>query len=299
MNVVFAGERGSFAELAAREYFGDTCRIGQVKLFEDVFDAVRTGKSVRGIVPIENTSAGSVHRNYDLLLESGCCITGEVYLKIGQYLIANKETSLRSVRRVFSHPQALAQCRSWLRRHPAMQPVETVNTAAAVRLIKDERAFDAAAIASMQAAIDFDMKVLASNLQDDKNNTTRFLVLDRKPCRRRAFDGGKVKSSIVFSMKNIPGALSRSLAVFSLRDIDLYKIESRPMFGQGFSYLFYLDFEGDASSEAQRNALRHLQEMTTFYRLLGSYSVGRTAEPRQQRRLASPAAVLPVSSGRS
>ena len=283
MNAVYAGERGSFAELAAREYFGPKGRIGQVELFEDVFDAVREGKSVRGIVPIENTRGGSVHRNYDLLLESGCSIVGELNLKIGHYLIANKETSLSSVRRVLSHPQALAQCRGWLRKHRSMTPVETVNTAAAVKTIKEACALDAAAIASMQAAIDFDMKILASNLQDDKNNMTRFLVIDRKPCT--SVPGNvPVKSSIVFSMKNIPGALFRSLAVFSLRDIDLYKIESRPMFGQGFSYMFYLDFEGDASSEAQRNALNHLQEMTSFYRFLGSYPVGKKVEPQYRRR---------------
>ena len=283
MKAVYAGERGSFAELAAWEYFGPTCRIEQVELFEDVFNAVKRGPSVQGIVPIENTRAGSVHRNYDMLLESGCSIVGELYLKIRQYLIANKETTLRKVRRVLSHPQALAQCRTFLLAHPAMKPMETLNTAAAVKTIKDERFFDAAAIASMQAAVDFDMKILARNIEDDKNNMTRFLILAKHP--NQSFDTSPpVKSSIVFSMKNIPGALFRSLAVFSLRDIDLYKIESRPTFGQGFHYLFYLDFEGASTMENQRNALRHLQEMTTFYRFLGSYPAGRQAAPKYGRR---------------
>jgi prephenate dehydratase len=283
MKAVFAGERGSFAELAAREYFGDGVGIGQVELFEDVFNAVRKGRAVRGVVPIENTRAGSVHRNYDLLLESGCSIVGELYLKISQCLIANKGTALRSVRRVLSHPHAIAQCRAWLNDHPGVAPVETVNTAAAVKIVKEERATDAAAIASMQAAIDFDMKVLASDVQDDRNNMTRFLVLDRKPSPPLS-GSGPVKSSIVFSTGNTPGALFRCLAVFSLRDIDLHKIESRPMFGQGFSYLFYLDFEGDASAVPQRNALAHLQEMTSFYRFLGSYPAGRKVEPQYRRR---------------
>jgi prephenate dehydratase len=283
MKALYAGERGSFAELAAREYFGPDGRIGQVELFEDVFDAVRKGTAVRGIVPIENTRAGSVHRNYDLLLESGCSIVGELYLKIGHCLIANKGIVMRTVRRVLSHPQALAQCRTWLKAHGTFKPVETVNTAAAVKIIKEDGARDAAAIASMQAAIDFDMNVLATDIQDDKNNMTRFLVLAKGPGRPVSAEV-PVKSSIVFSMKNIPGALFRSLAVFSLRDIDLYKIESRPMFGQGFSYLFYLDFEGDAKSDAQRNALSHLQEMTTFYRFLGSYPVGRQVAPKYRKR---------------
>ncbi|MBN1309655.1 MAG: prephenate dehydratase [Chitinispirillaceae bacterium] len=283
MKAIYAGERGSFAELAAREYFGRKCRIEQVALFEDVFNAVKKGSAVQGIVPIENTRAGSVHHNYDLLLESGCSIVGELYLKIEHCLIANRTGTLRTVRRVLSHPQALAQCRSWLHAHRGMKPVETVNTAAAVKRIKDEKAADAAAIASMQAAIDFDMKILARNIEDDKNNMTRFLILAGRP--NRSLDTARpVKSSIVFSMKNIPGSLFRSLAVFSLRDIDLYKIESRPTFGLGFHYLFYLDFEGAATMAKQRNALTHLQEMTTFYRFLGSYPVGRQVAPAYGRR---------------
>jgi prephenate dehydratase len=283
MNVVFAGERGSFAELAAIEYFGSKYIIEPVALFEDVFTTVRDGTARYGIVPIENTRAGSVHRNYDLLLESGCRITGELYLKIGHYLIANKETSMRNVRRILSHPQALAQCRKFLDRHKSLKVVETVNTAIAVRKIKEERMTDAAAIASMQAAIDFDMKILAENIQDDRNNMTRFLILAKRPLKIIGTTV-PVKSSIVFSMKNLPGALFKSLAVFSLREIDLFKIESRPMFGQGFQYLFYLDFEGAATSDVQKHAIDHLQEMTTFYRLLGSYPVGRTVAPEYGKR---------------
>ena len=164
-----------------------------------------------------------------------------------------------------------------------METVETINTAGAVKLVKDEGATDMAAIASMQAAIDFDMKILAENIQDDKNNMTRFLVLSRRPVRSHRGDG-PLKSSIVFSIRNTPGALFKALSVFSLRDIDLFKIESRPMFGQGFQYLFYLDFEGAATAKEQRNALGHLREMTTFYRLLGSYPVGRQAIPSYRKR---------------
>ncbi|MCX7726045.1 MAG: prephenate dehydratase [Chitinispirillaceae bacterium] len=283
MKVIFAGERGSFAELAAREYFGHDVPLQQVKLFEDVFESVKRDVNVRGIIPIENTKAGSVHKNYDLLLESKCSIVGEIYLKIEQCLIANKGVTLRKIRRVFSHPQALEQCRNFLKKHPKIKQYETVNTAAAVKMIKEEKLTDAAAIASLQAAIDFDMEILGQNIQDDKNNMTRFLILSKKPQMIEKSDL-PIKTSIVFSMKNIPGALFRSLAVFSLRDIDLYKIESRPMFGHGFQYLFYLDFEGDAKAEKPRRALNHLQEMTTFYRFLGSYPVGRTVDPKYVKR---------------
>lgn len=283
MKVVFAGEQGSFAELAAMEFFGKGHSIQPVGMFEDVFSAVANSKVSYGIVPIENSRAGSVHRNYDLLLEHSCSIAGEQYLKIDQCLIVNKGTTMAKVNKVLSHPQALAQCRTFLKKHQEIIPEETVNTAAAVKRIKESFMLDAAAIASKQAAIDFDMKILAQNIQDDKNNTTRFLVLAKNPLKKISTKGA-VKSSIVFSMKNLPGALFKSLAVFSLRDIDLYKIESRPIFGKAFQYLFYLDFAGNAHDEPQKNALRHLQEMTTFFRYLGTYPAGKTVEPAYIKR---------------
>ena len=288
MRAVFAGERGSFAEAAARAYFGGKTRVDRVPLFEDVFSAAAGDSAVRGVVPIENTRGGSVHQNYDLLLESGCSIVGEIYLPIRHCLVANPGVNLRRLRRVLSHPQALAQCRRYLARRKGWTIEETVNTAAAVKRIQDEGSADAAAVASRQAALDFNMEVLAENIQDDQGNTTRFLVVADKPLSKRQLavkmnrsDERKssVKTSIIFSMKNLPGALFKSLAVFSLRDIDLFKIESRPTFGQGFQYLFYLDFEGSAFSEAQQNALNHLQELTVFFRMLGSYPVGRRVGP--------------------
>ena len=283
VTAVFAGERGSFAELAALEYFGRDCRIRQVPLFDDVFDEVRRNSAVRGMIPIENTRAGSVHRNYDLLLESGCAVVGEIYLKIRHCLIGNRGTSLKKVRRVLSHPQALSQCRRYLGGLPSIETEETVNTAAAVKMIQESGAKDAAAIASMQAAIDFDMKIIAEDIQDDQDNMTRFLVTAQRS-RRISKSEESVKSSVIFSVKNMPGALFRSLAVFALRDIDLHKIESRPAFGQGFQYLFYLDFDGNATDETQKNALRHLQELTSFYRLLGSYPAGKTVTPKYYKR---------------
>lgn len=283
MKAVYPGERGSFAELAAIEFFGMDYRIEQVSGFEDVFTAVKRDPDVRGVIPIENTRGGSVHRNYDLLLEKHCYIVGELYLKIGHCLIANRGVSRRKIKRVLSHPQALAQCRKYLKRYRSLQPVETVNTAVAVKTIKEQGAVDTAAIASMQAAIDFDMEILEENIQDDTSNTTRFLILSRSPIKTMQ-SSLSMKSSIVFSMDNSPGSLFRSLAVFSLRDIDLYKIESRPTYEEGFHYLFYLDFEGDSTSKAQKNALNHLREKTTFFRFLGSYPTGRQVAPQYASR---------------
>lgn len=278
MKAVFAGERGAFGELAAKEYFGSKCGLESVPEFADVFNAVMNGVHSFGIVPIENSLAGSIHQNYDMLLESNLHITGEVLLRVGHFLIANKGVNFKRIKKVYSHPQALAQCKKFLK-SSGLEPVPCSNTAAAVRKIKDEGINDAAAIGSMQAAIEFDMKVLRGNIEDNQWNTTRFLILSRTPNKLKSSEIPQ-KTSIVFSTKNIPGALFKCLAVFALRDIDLFKIESRPVNGNGFKYLFYLDFRGDLSDEARKNAINHLQEITTFYRHLGSYPVGKVVHPK-------------------
>ncbi|HEX3019463.1 MAG TPA: prephenate dehydratase [Chitinispirillaceae bacterium] len=283
MKVAYAGERGAFAELAAMEYFGKKCQYSAVGDFAAVFESVVNGNCNYGIVPIENSLAGSIHQNYDLLLESNTVITGEILLKIGHFLIANKNVKLKDLKNVFSHPQALAQCKNYLSKHKQLQAVPFSNTAAAVKKIKEEKIVDAAAIASMQAAIDFNMNILASNIEDNKWNTTRFLIISAKAVKTVS-NIKDVKTSIVFSTKNIPGALFKCLAVFALRDINLFKIESRPIHGRGFQYLFYLDLEGDMQQESVRNAINHLQEITTFYRLLGSYKAGRIVQPCYNKR---------------
>lgn len=283
MPVVFQGERGAFSELAAVEYFGKKHRPVPVPQFSDVFTAVTGGKARYGIVPIENSMAGSIHHNYDMMLENTCYIVGELYLRVSHFLITNKGVSRKTIRRVFSHPQAFAQCRQYLSRLTDVQQVPVSNTAAAVRKIREEGLRDAAAIASMQAAIDYDMDIAARDITDNPHNTTRFLVLSRAP-NRRPPPGKHMKTSIVFSTKNIPGALFKSLSVFALRDINLLKIESRPFRKGGFQYLFYLDFEGSSGWKSQSNALNHLQEITAFYRFLGSYPVGREAHPTYRRR---------------
>ncbi len=291
MTIAFAGERGAFGELAAIEYFGEKEKSAAVPEFSDVFRGVARGRYRFGVVPIENSLAGSIHENYDRLLESNLHIVGEVLLRIRHFLIANKGISRRQIRRVFSHPAAFGQCRKFLKRFPYLTVVPVSNTAWAVKKIRNEGLNDAAAIASQQAAVDFDMQVLARNIEDTKWNTTRFLVVAKKfrfplPAAKSASKSAakRIKSSIVFSTKDIPGALYKCLSVFALRDINLYKIESRPVHGRGFQYLFYLDFAGDARNDVQRNAINHLQEITTFYRFLGSYPVGTPLDPEYRKR---------------
>jgi prephenate dehydratase len=280
MTIAIPGEKGSFTELAAIEYFGVKNNYSIVPDFRGVFDAVNSGKCLHGVVPIENSLAGSIHQNYDSLLDSDIRINGEISLRISHFLIANKGVQLKNVQRVFSHPQPIAQCKNWLSRHPSVESIPYSFTSLAVKKIKEERLMDAAAIASMQAAIDFDMEILASNIEDNKWNTTRFIILSKK---EKVLRTNKTKSSIVFSTRNIPGALFKCLAVFALRDIDLFKIESRPFHGKGFRYLFYLDFEGDLRQESCENAINHLKEMTTLYKFLGSYPIGKQVIPKYHK----------------
>jgi prephenate dehydratase len=283
MDIAFAGERGSFAELAAAQYFGPRHSLVPVPEFEDVFSVVSKGRLPHGIIPIENSLTGSIHRNYDLLLESNLSITGEIFLRVSQYLIANHGVKPHNIRRVFSHPQGLAQCKKHLKKFHSVECIPVSNTAFAVKKIRDERLLDAAAVASLQAAIDYDMNVLDKNIEDNKANITRFLILSKKPASGR-LASKSLKTSVVFSLKNLPGALFRSLSVFALRDIDLLKIESRPVHGKPFEYLFYLDFAGGCNQQRQANALNHLKEITMFMRVLGSYERGRLVHPEYKKR---------------
>jgi prephenate dehydratase len=283
MKIAFAGERGSFAELAAAQFFGPKQTLVSVPEFENVFSTVSSGRSQHGIIPIENSLTGSIHQNYDLFLDSKLSITGEIFLRVSHYLIANHGVKPHNIKRVFSHPQGLAQCKKHLGKLPGIECIPVSNTAFAVKKIRDEHLLDAAAVASLQAAIDYDMNVLDKNIEDNKANITRFLILSKKPAAPRA-TSESLKTSVVFSLKNMPGALFRSLSVFALRDIDLVKIESRPVHGRPFEYLFYLDFEGGSNQQRQANALNHLNEITVFMRVLGSYERGRLVHPEYKKR---------------
>lgn len=276
--IVFQGERGAFSELAARQYFGKESRYEARPEFSDVYDAVASGEFDYGILPIENSMAGSIHQNYDLLLKGKLFIVGEIYLKISHYFMTNDKIAPEKITRIYSHPQGFAQCKKFLKDYKHAELIAVSNTAAAVKKIKDEGLQDAAAIGSMQAAEDYGMTVLFDHIEDNHNNQTRFIILSKK---QEKIEGRshRIKTTIVFSTKNIPGVLFKTLSVFALRDIDLHKIESRPFPGRHFEYMFYLDFEGHSDDESQRNALNHLREITTFEQVLGSYYVGKIAEP--------------------
>jgi prephenate dehydratase len=265
--VAFQGERGSFSEEAAYKLLGPRIRVRPYETFSAIFEAVATGQTKYCLAPIENTLAGSVYENYDLLLKHDLHIVGEVNLRIVHNLIAFPGTTLRNLRQVYSHPVALAQCSRFFARQPKLEKIPFYDTAGAVKMLAERHVRGAAAIASRTAAAVYHARVLKTHLEDHHENYTRFLLLSRTATvTRRA-----AKVSIVFSTENVPGALFRCLSVFALRDIDLTKMESRPLRGRPWEYFFYLDFIGNVKEERCRNALAHLGEVTNFLRVLGCY----------------------------
>jgi len=272
--VAFQGDHYAFSEIAANTFFKNACRCFPNRTFDDVFAAVEKGFARYGIIPVENSLTGSIHRNYDLLLERPLHIVGEVFLRIDQTLIANTGVDIADVKKIYSHPQALEQCRSFISGLAQAEAIPSYDTAGSVKMIKEMQMRDAAAIASRWAAEDHGMNILAERIQDIAENYTRFLIISRQPDSLEAPN----KTSVVFAMKNIPGSLFKSLSVFALRDIDLCKIESRPTRNKPWEYIFYLDFAGHMGMAVCRNAIRHLEEITTFIKVLGCYRSGNDNE---------------------
>jgi len=266
MQVAFQGERGAYSEAAALEYFGSDIEPIPCPSFDEVFEQVESGAVERGIVPVENSLGGSIHRNYDLFMRHQLHLIGEKIFRVRHCLIGMPGASIGDITLVMSHPQALAQCEHYITRLGIQREV-VYDTAGAVKLLKDSGQRNHAAIASRRAAEVYEMQILEEGVEDDEANYTRFVVLARAPIEPQS----PAKTSIVFTLKNQPGALFKALSVFALRDLDLAKIESRPLAGTPWDYLFYLDFIGSASDVNARRALEHLSEYATTLRVLGSF----------------------------
>ena len=270
MIVAFQGEVGAFSEEACRHLYPDG-HVRPLPSFESVFNAVHEGSADRGVVPIENSLHGSVHSNYDLLEEHNLYIVGEINLRIRHHLLGLPQATLDGIRAVESHPQALGQCRRFLREAlPEARIVPTYDTGDPT----------VAAIASRRAAEEYGLDLLAEGIESNHQNYTRFLALARNAEGAAATPGtSHFKTSIVYSMRdNVPGALFKSLAVFALREIDLFKIESRPLVGSPGQYLFYLDFAGQNSDDQVGRAIAHLEEIAAYVKLLGSYERGEVVD---------------------
>jgi prephenate dehydratase len=281
MKVAIQGERGSFSHEAAEQMLPG-CTVVPCARSAEVFDRVERGTATAAVIPIENTLAGTVAEHADLLVVRNVFIQGETRLRIVHNVIAAPGVKFVTVRRLLSHPVALDQCRDFFRENPQIEAVPFYDTAGSVKHVIAGKLNDAAGIASRHAAREYAGKILRAGIEDDKNNFTRFFLIRKSKPRKRitrnaagvlfaeSIPLGANKTSIAFKVKNVPGALFKSLSVFALRDIDLSKIESRPMRGRPWEYIFYVDFlRGD--DEPARNALRHLGEVADFVKVLGIY----------------------------
>ena len=270
--VAFQGERGAYGEMATLQYFPDV-KLLPLKSFQDVFDAAETGKVDYIVVPLENSIEGSINEIYDLLLQTKMNVVGEIYQRVRHCLIANRGTKM--IKYVHSHPQALAQCRAYLQ-NKGLKPVPTYDTAGAAKMIKENKMADSAAIASKRAAELYDMEILDEGIEDRKNNYTRFFVLSPKKKKSGKSDphdigGHSHKTSIIFSVRHVPGALFGILGEFAIRKINLTKIESRPTKETPWEYNFYVDFEGHLHNKAVHEALLSIKPKTSYIKILGSY----------------------------
>jgi prephenate dehydratase len=282
LRIAIQGERGAFSEEAALKLLGPSIKLVPTSDFPHMFSSVARHKAHLCLAPMENSLVGSIYRNYDLLLQYGFTIHGEVYLRVIHCLIAPIGTYLEEVQRIYSHPIALDQCREFFRRHPEIETISTYDTAGSVQMLIKKKETHAAAIAGREAARHYHGKVLAEGIEDDPANYTRFFLLGRDDTD---LDGvrdvlpkdvtGPTKTSLVFYIEHASGSLHRALRAFAERGIDLTRIESRPIRGKPFEYLFYLDFVGDSATSPGSEAIDELAEQAGFLRVLGSYPSGR------------------------
>jgi prephenate dehydratase len=276
--LAFQGARGAFSEEAARKLTGPDAVVLPCERFEDVFRSLQEGRAGGAVVPIENTLAGSVHENYDHLQAFDFPIVAETSVRIVHNLMARPGVTFAKLRRVYSHPVALNQCLDFFARNPQIERVPFYDTAGSVKMVMEEGLEDAGAIASSVASEIYGARILRRSIESDRQNFTRFFLLRSPAYAKRhpiaAPKGVPWKTSLVFTTRNLPGALFRALSAFALRDLNLTKIESRPLRGKPWEYLFYVDFLERADSPTAINALNHLRELADYLRVLGSYPKG-------------------------
>ncbi len=280
--VAFQGELGAFSQQAIKQLLGPSAVPVPCERFDKVFAALKNGAVDAAVVPLENTLAGSVHENFDLLLQHPFEITAETSVRVVHNLIVRPGVTAKSIRRVYSHPVALNQCLKFFERHPKMERMPFYDTAGSVKALMEHPndgsangpGKNDAAIASELAASIYGASILQRGIEDNRQNFTRFFLLEPAGSPARPVKGDHQslwKTSLVFSTRNIPGALFRALGALALRDLNLIKIESRPLRGKSWEYLFFLDIVGHRDDLQIRNALSHLAEIADFLRVLGSY----------------------------
>jgi chorismate mutase/prephenate dehydratase len=267
--VAFQGEAGAYSELAVKRVLpnAEACPKAQ---FEDVFDSLESGEVDCALVPVENSTEGSVSQVYDLLLQRDVAAVAEVFMRIEHMLISNQDAG--RIKDVYSHPQALAQCRGYIMKH-RLNPLPFHDTAAAVRMLKEKKLKDAAAIASENSAMMHGMRILARGIEDNKNNRTRFLLVVRKGEESivKLPKSKKRKTSLIFGLPHVPGSLHSVLGEIAKERINLTKIESRPTKKTPWEYIFHVDFEGDVNDAKVKKLLERIRKRTTFMKVVGCY----------------------------
>jgi chorismate mutase/prephenate dehydratase len=264
--VAFQGATGAYSEEAAFQFFGSSIQVRPFNDLDGVFKAVEQDETQYGIVPVENSLEGSITRTNDLLLTSELKICGEIKLRITHCLIASPQTRLDSIKKVYSHPQALGQCQAFLKQLNC-ETIPTYDTAGSVKMIKEKGLTDGAAIASARAAEIYGMQIMARGIEDNPDNFTRFLILAKQDLSA----SGNDKTSIVISVKGKPEALSEVLKIFALENINLTRLESRPTRQKPWEHYYFLDFEGHREDKTVRETLETLEKTTLFLKVLGSY----------------------------
>ena len=266
VRIAFQGERGAFSEDAAIKLFSGGIDFLPCVHLQDVFQAVLEDRVNFAVIPVENSQAGSINETYDLLLAYPLNIFAEVILKVSHCLMALPGEGLADIRTIYSHPQALAQCEEFLSQLK-VEIVPSYDTAGSAKMIKENRLKGCAAIASRRAADIYGLDILAPEIETNINNYTKFFAISKQ----KAKPAQKNKTSLVFAIKHVSGALYSALGIFATRNINLTKLESRPSKSKPWEYVFYADFEGHSDGEVYQEAIKELQRGATFVKILGSY----------------------------
>lgn len=265
--IVFQGVEGAYTQVAMKRFFGENIDSMHVETWRDAMEAIRTGEADYAVLPMENSSAGIISENYDLLVEYGYSIVGEQIIQIDHCLLGTPEAELSDIRQVYSHPQALMQCSSFLEEHRTWENLASKNTAMAAKKIKEDGQKSEAAIANRLTADIYGLKILQENIQNNPNNSTRFIIVSKEKIYVK--DAGKI--SIYFELPNESGSLYHALSHFIYNNINMNRIESRPIPKRNWEYRFFIDFDGNLKDSAVQNALRGLKEETATMSILGNY----------------------------
>ena len=266
--VAFQGERGAFSEMAAVRFFGNSIDLLTCKSFQQVCQKVTDREADYGILPVENSQTGSINKVHDLLLDESLFAVGEVILKVEHCLIVKEGTDFRDIKKIYSHPQALAQCEGYFSGNlPSCQIIPVYDTAGSVKMIKESDDEKTAAIASQYAADLYHMKILKSGIQDNQSNHTRFFIVSPNLSK----ESRNNKTSIIFAVISVPGAIYKCLKELAIRDINLSRLESRPSKRELWEYVFYLDFEKGLEEKEAKEAIESMKKNTTFLKIIGTY----------------------------